>query len=99
MIARGTTVATTTATLAYGLDGEKKAEIVHSQHLAGTTPQEIAPEFRVFQSQNHLCKRNILCTVLSPTISDGRNMTGEVLNELSRRLLRKMVLKEIHAYD
>src|SRR5690606_16340108 len=97
MIARGTTVATTTATLAYGLDREKKADIVHSQHLAGTTAQEIAQEFRVFQSQNHLCKRNMLSIVLSPTISDGRKMSGEDLRELSRRFLREMELKEHQA--
>src|SRR5690606_118263 len=88
---------TTTATLAYGLNKEKKAEIVHSQHLAGATAQEIAEEFRIFQSQNHLCKRNMLSIVLSPTISDGQKMREEDLGELSRRFLKAMELKEHQA--
>lgn len=97
MIARGTTVATSAAAIEYGLDREKQAEIVYSQHLAGTTAKEITEEFRIFQSQNHLCRRNMLSIVLSPTIADGQRMTGEDLREISRRFLREMELKEHQA--
>lgn len=97
MIARGWTRTTSASALAYGLNRDKQAEIIYRQHLAGRTAKEITQEFRVFQSQNHRCRRNMLSVVLSPTIADGRKMTRGDLREITGRFLSGMKLLEHQA--
>ncbi|MEL6485139.1 MAG: relaxase/mobilization nuclease domain-containing protein, partial [Bacteroidota bacterium] len=85
------------ASIGYGWNQEKDAEIVHSQHLAGRTPKEITGEFRIIQEQNKRCKNYTLSFVLSPTIEDGKNLGQEKLEKITERFIQKMDLKDHQA--
>ena len=97
MIGKGKSIAHTGTSIAYGWNQEKDAEIVFSQHLAGTDPQEITEEFKLIQQENARCQKNTLSFILSPTVEDGRNLSKEKLWELSRRFIKEMGLKERQA--
>ncbi len=97
MIGMGKSISHTAASISYGMNEEKEAEIIHSQYLAGETPREITEEFRVIQEQNELCKKNTLSFVLSPTIEDGRKLEREKLKEMTERFLKEMNLKQHQA--
>ena len=47
MIGMGKSISHTAASISYGMNEEKEAEIIHSQYLAGETPREITEEFRI----------------------------------------------------
>ncbi|WP_234416160.1 relaxase/mobilization nuclease domain-containing protein [Flagellimonas amoyensis] len=93
----GKSISHTAASMSYGMNEEKEAEIIHSQYLAGETPREITEEFRVIQEQNELCKKNTLSFVLSPTIEDGKKLESEQLKEMTERFLKEMRLREHQA--
>ena len=93
----GKSISHTAASMSYGMNEEKEAEIIHSQYLAGETPREITGEFRVIQEQNELCKKNTLSFVLSPTIEDGKKLESEQLKEMTERFLKEMRLREHQA--
>ncbi len=97
MIGMGKSISHTAASMSYGMNEEKEAEIIHSQYLAGETPREITEEFRVIQEQNELCKKNTLSFVLSPTIEDGKKLESEQLKEMTERFLKEMRLREHQA--
>ncbi|HAT66034.1 MAG TPA: mobilization protein, partial [Flavobacteriaceae bacterium] len=46
MIGKGRSISQTSASIAYGWNQEKNAEIVLRQHLFGETPSEISKEFK-----------------------------------------------------
>ncbi|MDF0707760.1 relaxase/mobilization nuclease domain-containing protein [Flagellimonas okinawensis] len=93
----GKSISHTAASMSYGMNEEKESEIIHSQFLAGETPQEITEEFRVIQEQNELCKKNTLSFVLSPTIEDGKKLEAQQLKEMTERFLKEMKLREHQA--
>jgi len=97
MIGKGKSIAHTRASISYGWNQEKDAEIVHSQYLAGNNPQQITKEFELIQEQNTRCQKNTLSFVLSPTPEDGKNLTKEKLKELTQRFIKEMQLKERQA--
>ena len=97
MIGKGKSISHTMASIGYGWNQEKNAEIVHSQHLAGRTPKEITGEFRIIQEQNKRCRNNTLSFVLSPTIEDGKNLGQEKLKKITERFIQKMDLKHHQA--
>ncbi len=97
MIGKGTSIAHTGTSIEYGWNQEKDAEIVFSQHLAGTDPQEITEEFRLIQEENTRCQKNTLSFILSPTQEDGKNLSTEQLGELTQKFIREMQLKERQA--
>ncbi|MEO1485832.1 MAG: relaxase/mobilization nuclease domain-containing protein [Bacteroidota bacterium] len=97
MIGKGKSISHTMASIGYGWNQEKDAEIVHSQHLAGRTPKEITGEFRIIQEQNKRCKNYTLSFVLSPTIEDGKNLGQEKLEKITERFIQKMDLKDHQA--
>ena len=97
MIGKGKSISHTKASIGYGWNQEKNAEIVHSQHLAGQTPKEITGEFKIIQEQNRRCKNNTLSIVLSPTIEDGKKLSQKKLKELTQRFIRQMNLKNNQA--
>lgn len=97
MIGKGKAVGNTGANIDYGLDKEKDAEIVFSQHLAGDNAQQITDEFRLIQEQNTRCQKNTLSFILSPTREDGKNLTKERLGELTQKFVKEMRLKENQA--
>ena len=97
MIGKGKSISHTKASIGYGWNQEKNAEIVHSQHLAGQTPKEITGEFKIIQEQNTRCKNNTLSFVLSPTIEDGKNLSQKKLKELTKRFIEQLNLKNNQA--
>ncbi len=97
MIGKGKSIAHTGASMGYGWNQEKGAEVVLSQHLAGNNPQQITEEFKLIQEENTRCQKNTLSFVLSPTSQDGKNLTKEQLKELTQRFIKEMQLKERQA--
>ena len=97
MIGKGTSIGHTGTSIDYGWNQEKDAEIVFSQHLAGTDPKEITEEFKLIQEENTRCQKNTLSFILSPTQEDGRNLSTEQLEELTQRFIKEMQLKERQA--
>jgi hypothetical protein len=92
MIGKGHSISRTKASIAYGWNQEKEAEVVLKDYLAGDTPQEIAEEFKIIQSQNQRCTNNTLSFVVSPTIEDGKNMSRKELGEIAQKFLQEMKL-------
>ncbi|MEM9078350.1 MAG: relaxase/mobilization nuclease domain-containing protein [Bacteroidota bacterium] len=97
MIGKGKSISHTRASISYGWNQEKDAEIIHSQHLAGENPREITEEFKIVQSQNPRTKKNTLSFVLSPSIEDGRRLSKKELSELVKKFIKAMGLKERQA--
>nr|WP_298995535.1 relaxase/mobilization nuclease domain-containing protein [uncultured Allomuricauda sp.] len=97
MIGKGKSISHTRASIAYGWNQEKGAEIIHSQHLAGENPREITEEFKIVQSQNPRTKKNTLSFVLSPSIEDGKRLSKQELSELTKKFIKAMGLKERQA--
>tara|TARA_R100000935_G_scaffold15890_3_gene31733 strand:+ start:259 stop:1125 length:867 start_codon:yes stop_codon:yes gene_type:complete len=93
MIGKGHSIARTGASIGYGWNQEKDAEVVLKEFLAGDTPEEITEEFKIIQSQNERCINNTLSFILSPTIEDGRDLSVKDLEEISKRFLKEMNLQ------
>ncbi|WP_026837149.1 relaxase/mobilization nuclease domain-containing protein [Gillisia sp. JM1] len=93
MIGKGHSIARTGASIDYGWNQEKDAEVVLKEYLAGDTPQEITEEFKIIQSQNERCINNTLSFILSPTIEDGKDLSVKDLEELSKKFLKEMNLQ------
>jgi len=97
MIGKGKSISHTRASISYGWNQEKDAEIIHSQHLAGENPKEITEEFKIVQSQNPRTKKNTLSFVLSPSIEDGKRLSKQELSELVKKFITAMGLRERQA--
>ncbi len=97
MIGKGKSISHTGASMGYGWNKEKGANVVYRQHLAGDNPKEITREFKIIQSQNHRCKKNTMSFVLSPTIEDGRKLKDRQLTEITQRFVKEMKLRERQA--
>lgn len=97
MIGMGKSISHTGASMGYGWNEEKDAQVVHREHLVGDNPEEITREFKIIQSQNHLCKKNTLSFVLSPTIKDGQKLKEKELKEITERFIKEMKLQERQA--
>ena len=93
MIGKGHSIARTGASLDYGWNQEKDAEVVLKEFLAGDNPQEITEEFKIIQSQNERCINNTLSFILSPTIEDGKDLSVKDMEELSKKFLKEMNLQ------
>ncbi len=94
MIGKGKSISHTGASMGYGWNQEKNAEVVYKQHLAGDNPREITEEFKIIQEQNARTKNNTLSFVLSPTLEDGKDLSSERLQELTQRFIAEMKLEE-----
>ena len=92
MIGKGHSISRTKASIAYGWNQQKEAEVVLKEYLAGDTPQEITEEFKIIQSQNQRCTNNTLSFVVSPIIEDGKNMSRKELGEISKKFLQELKL-------
>jgi len=97
MIGKGHAIASTGASIEYGWNQEKEAEVVFKDHLAGETPKEITEEFKIIQSQNERCTQNTLSFILSPTVKDGQEMGKAQLKEITDKFLKEMDLKNRQA--
>ena len=97
MIGKGKSIAHTGASMEYGWNQEKEADVVFSQHVAGNDAKQITEEFKLVQEQNVRCQKNTLSFVLSPTREDGKNLTAEKLKEMTQRFIKEMQLRERQA--
>ncbi|SDB58940.1 Relaxase/Mobilisation nuclease domain-containing protein [Flavobacteriaceae bacterium MAR_2010_188] len=97
MIGKGKSISHTRASMEYGWNQEKDAEVVFSQHLAGDDPRQVTEEFKMVQEQNTRCQKNTLSFVLSPTPEDGKRLSNKQLGELTRKFIKGMDLKERQA--
>lgn len=97
MIGKGKSISHTRASMAYGWNQEKNAEVVFQQHLAGENPREISKEFQLIQEQNMNCRKNTLSFVLSPTIEDGKQLHPKELQKICAAFMEKMNLGERQA--
>ncbi len=94
MIGKGKSISHTKASMSYGWDQEKDAEIVLKEFLYGDSPAEITKEFKMLQDQNHNCTKNTLSFIISPTIEDGKRLESKDLNEITKRFINEMKLGE-----
>ncbi|UJH90117.1 relaxase/mobilization nuclease domain-containing protein [Antarcticibacterium sp. 1MA-6-2] len=97
MIGKGHAIASTGASIEYGWNQEKEAEVVLKEYLAGDTPAEITEEFKIIQSQNERCLKNTLSFIVSPTIEDGKDLSKRDLEEIAKRFLKEMKLQNHQA--
>ncbi|WP_445954994.1 relaxase/mobilization nuclease domain-containing protein [Yeosuana sp.] len=97
MIGKGKSISHTKASMSYGWDQEKDAEIVLKEFLYGDSPAEITKEFKMLQDQNHNCTKNTLSFIISPTIEDGKRLESKDLNEITKRFINEMKLGERQA--
>lgn len=97
MIGKGKSISHTQASMTYGWNQEKNAEVVFRQHLAGENPKEISREFQLIQEQNINCKKNTLSFVLSPTVEDGQKLHITQLQKICSSFMKKMNLGERQA--
>lgn len=97
MISRGRALVNTLASLCYGLQEAKGAEIVLRQYVVGDSPEELAQEFSGFQDQYHGSPRKLLSFMLSPIPEEGRHLDRAQLREIAQRFLTEMKLGEHQA--
>jgi hypothetical protein len=97
MIGKGKSIAHTGASMEYGWNQEKGADVVFSQHVAGNDAKQVTEEFKLIQEQNVRCQKNTLSFVLSPTREDGKNLTTEKLKEMAQGFIKEMQLRERQA--
>ena len=97
MIGKGKSISHTRASIGYGWNQEKNAEVVLRQHLVGDNPNEITQEFQRIQQMNIDCKRNTLSFVISPTIKNGKRLKVTELEKVTREFINKMKLNDRQA--
>lgn len=97
MIGKGKSISHTRASMAYGWNQEKDAEIVLKEFLHGDSPNEITQEFKMLQDQNYHCTKNTLSFVISPTIEDGKRLEAKELKAITKRFIHEMKLGERQA--
>lgn len=97
MIGKGKSISHTRASMSYGWNQEKDAQIVLKEFLHGDSPAEITKEFKMVQDLNYHCTKNTLSFVISPTIEDGKHLAAKELNEITARFINEMNLGERQA--
>ncbi len=97
MIGKGQSISHTRASMSYGWNQEKNAEVVYRHHLVGVNPSELTMEFKRIQALNTDCKRNTLSFVLSPTIKDGQRLKNKDLEKIVSKFMKQMRLKDRQA--
>lgn len=97
MIGKGKSISHTRASMSYGWNQEKDAEVVLKEFLHGDSPAAITKEFKMLQDQNYHCTKNTLSFVISPTIEDGKRLETKELKEITARFIKEMNLGERQA--
>lgn len=97
MIGKGKSISHTKASMSYGWNQEKDAEIVLKEFLHGDSPAEITKEFKMLQDQNYHCTKNTLSFVISPTIEDGKRLDKSELQAITKHFMHEMKLGERQA--
>lgn len=97
MIGKGKAISHTKASIQYGANQDKNAEVVFKQNLAGETPKEITDEFKTVQSMNDNCERNTFSFVISPTVEDGQKLNSQDLNKITNEFIKDLKLENHQA--
>lgn len=97
MIGKGKAISHTRASIQYGWNQEKDAKVVFKQNLAGETPNEITQEFKIIQSMNEKCTKNTFSFVISPTIEDGKKLSLNELNQITKEFVNNLNLSDHQA--
>jgi hypothetical protein len=97
MIGKGKSISHTRASMSYGWNQEKDAEVVLKEFLHGDSPAEITKEFKMLQDQNYNCTKNTLSFIISPTIEDGKRLNKNELYAITKRFTHEMKLGERQA--
>lgn len=97
MIGKGKAIAHTRASMEYGWNQEKNAEVVFKQELVGNSPEEISREFKMLQEQNYHCQKNTLSFILSPTVEDGQRLKQKEFENVCRKFMEQMKLGDRQA--
>ena len=97
MIGKGKSISHTKASMSYGWNQEKNAEVVLKEFLHGDSPTEITQEFKMLQDQNYHCTKNTLSFVISPTIEDGKKLDKNKLQDITKQFILEMKLGERQA--
>ena len=97
MIGKGKAISHTRASMSYGWNQEKDAQVVYSQNITGENPKEVSAEFRLTQQLNDNCQKNTLSFIISPTIDDGKNLGKEELSRICDRFMKEMKLRDRQA--
>ena len=97
MIGKGKSIAHTGTSMNYGWNQEKDAEVVLKEQLYGNTPNEITQEFKLLQDLNHICTKNTLSFIISPTIDDGKGLNSKDLNKITKEFIKQLNLQDRQA--
>ena len=97
MIGKGQSISHTSASMSYGWNQEKDAEVILKEHLYGNTPNEITQEFKLLQDLNHNCTKNTLSFIISPTIEDGKDLNSKELNKITKEFIKQLNLQDRQA--
>lgn len=97
MIGKGKAISHTWASMQYGWNQEKDAQVVYSQNLVGDSPNEVTMEFKLTQELNYNCDKNTLSFVISPTIEDGKDLQKKDLSKICQEFMKEMQLKDRQA--
>jgi len=97
MIGKGKSISHTRASMQYGWNQEKDAQVVYSQNLTGDDPKEVTAEFRLTQELNEHCEKNTLSFVISPIIDDGKYLEKKEFSKICREFMKEMKLKDRQA--
>ncbi len=97
MIGKGKAISHTRASMSYGWNQEKDAQVVYSQNITGENPKEVSTEFRLTQQLNENCQKNTLSFVISPTIEDGKNLEKKDLSRICNQFMKEMKLRDRQA--
>lgn len=97
MIGKGKSISHTRASMSYGWNQEKDAQVVYSQNITGDNPKEVSAEFRLTQELNENCQKNTLSFVISPTIDDGKNLNKKELSKICEQFMKEMKLRDRQA--
>jgi hypothetical protein len=89
MIGKAKSVRGSVAGIKY-LQEENKGYELDRNFILGDTPEEIIREFRMQQTLNTTCDKNMITAVISPHIKDGEKLTNSELKEIGKDFLEKL---------
>lgn len=89
MIGKAKSVSGSVAGMEY-LQEEGKGYELDRNFLLGETPKEIMREFRMQQTLNTTCDKNMITAVISPHINDGEKLSDKELKEIGIDFMEKL---------
>lgn len=89
MIGKAKSVSGSVAGMEY-LQEEGKGYELDRNFLLGETPKEIMRDFRMQQTLNTTCNKNMITAVISPHINDGKKLSDKELKEIGIDFMEKL---------